>query len=88
MGGGGGRGVGRGGGGGGGALRCNIEFLGSGKWFDAPQHIPYVFVVTVENKMHTGKGECYAAGASAFDTHNFIVKNHKSRKYILSYSAL
>ena len=43
-------------GGGGGALRGNIEFLGSGKWFDAPQHIPYGFVVTVENKMHTGEG--------------------------------
>ena len=64
-------------------MRGNIEFLGSGKWFDAPQHIPYVFVVTVENKMHTGEGECYAAGASAFDKHNFVVKNHKSRKYKL-----
>ena len=44
------------------------------------KHIPYVFVVRVENKIHMGGGG-YAPGASAFDKHNFVVKNHKSRKY-------
>ena len=76
---------------GGGLSRGGIEFLGSGKCFDAPQHIPYVFVnvVRVENKIHMGGGGGgYAPGASTFDKHNFVVKNHKSRKYILSYSAM
>ena len=36
--------------------RGGIEFLGSGKCFDAPQHIPWVSVVRVENKIHIGEG--------------------------------
>ena len=27
-----------------------IEFLGAGDCFDAPKHMPYAFVVRVENK--------------------------------------
>ena len=57
--------------------RGGIEFLGSGKCFDAPQHIPWVFVVRVENKIHIGEGG-YAPGAAVFGKHNCVVKNHKS----------
>ena len=66
---------------GGGELQCVIEFLGFEKCFDTPQH--FFVVVRVENKLHMG-GE---GPESAFDKHNFVVKNHKFIRYI-SYSAM
>ena len=30
-----------------------VEFLGSGDCFDAPSHIPYVFIVGMENEIHS-----------------------------------
>ena len=29
-----------------------VEFLGSGYWFDAPQHKLYIRVVRLENQIH------------------------------------
>ena len=44
-----------------GAVARRYRISGSGKCFDAPQHIlvyvPYVFIVRVENKIHMGGGE-------------------------------
>ena len=36
----------------GGRSRGAIDFMRSGYYFDTPSHIPYLFVVRVENKIH------------------------------------
>ena len=62
------------GGGGCGASHHVIEFLWTGKCFDTPQQIPYVFVVRVENKIHIWWG---IPGSV------FVVKNHNQEIYKL-----